>query len=60
MNNLKEYRLKKELSQQEVADKLKISVRQYQNYEADIAEPKYRQAKKLAKILGVKADKLFP
>lgn len=59
-NNLKQYRIAKKLSQQAVADKVGIVIRLYQYYEAGEREPAVHTAIKIAQILGVSVEDLFP
>lgn len=56
---LKNYRLKKHLTQREVADKLDISVRQYQRIEAGQSFPKESTLKLLENLFEVPYRVLF-
>ena len=56
---LKELRLNKRLSQQNIADVLKVSARAYQKYEYGTAEPNFDTLSKLADFYGVTADYLL-
>ncbi|MCT0449997.1 helix-turn-helix domain-containing protein [Lactococcus lactis] len=63
MNNLKEYREKKNLPQEKVAKLAGISIRVYQRYEQNEREPKISTAQQIAIALGIGAEnvhKLFP
>jgi len=55
-----ELRIKKGLSQSEVAKQAGISTRQYQRVEAGEHLPNVGPAIKIAKILGTTVEKLFP
>lgn len=54
-----ELRIKKGLSQSEVAKQAGISTRQYQRVEAGEHLPNVAPAIKIAKILGTTVEKLF-
>lgn len=56
---LKELRLDKNLSQQDVADILEVSARAYQKYEYGTAEPNFDNLSKLADFYGVSTDYLL-
>ena len=56
---LKELRLNKRLSQQNIADVLKVSARAYQKYEYGTAEPTFDTLSKLADFYGVTTDYLL-
>lgn len=56
---LKEIRLSKKLTQQEVADKINMSVQAYSHYETGRREPDNQTLKKLSDILGVSIDYLL-
>ena len=51
--NLKEVRKQTEFTQQEVADKLGVSLRTYQRYEIDGDGVDYKKLMQISKILGV-------
>lgn len=59
-NNLKKYREKKGLTQQELAKRIGVSRRTYQAYEADESTPNAFVANKLAKELDTTSVELFP
>ena len=59
VNQLKTKRVKKGLSQLEVAKQVKIDVRLYQRYEYNEREPKASIAIKLANILETTVEELF-
>ncbi|MDE5772301.1 MAG: helix-turn-helix domain-containing protein [Ruminococcus sp.] len=56
---LKELRLDKKLSQQDVADISEVSARAYQKYEYGTAEPNFDNLSKLADFYGVSTDYLL-
>lgn len=56
---LKELRLEKKLSQQNIADILKVSARAYQKYEYGTAEPTFDTLSQLADFYGVSTDYLL-
>lgn len=56
---LKELRIKKRLSQQNIADILKVSARAYQKYEYGTAEPTFDTLSKLSEFYGVTTDYLL-
>ena len=58
-NKLLEIRKEKGLSQKEVAEKAKICIRNYQNYEYGKALPKVEIALKLAEILEKSVEEIF-
>ncbi|KHM52779.1 hypothetical protein NZ47_02780 [Anaerovibrio lipolyticus] len=60
MNNLKKYREEKGYTQEMLAAKFNITVRSYQNYEADRKEPKIRLANRIAKFLGTTIIAIWP
>lgn len=55
---LKEFRVMKNLTQQQIADKLEINQKTYSNYENGRAEPSVQNLIKLAKLFGVSVDAL--
>ena len=57
--NLKEARLKKELSQKEVAEKIGVAKSTYSLYESGNREPNVDTIKKIADILDISADTLL-
>ena len=57
--NLKIARIKKKLTQQQLADMLELSKSTITNYEADKRQPDVFMIKKLAKILDVTGDYLI-
>lgn len=59
MNNLKKRRVELNLTQQQVADTLKMNIRLYQYYEADRREPSVRTAIRIAGVLKMPVEKLF-
>lgn len=59
MNYLKKRREELNLTQQQVADALKIGVRLYQYYESAQREPKVKIAIKIANVLQSTVEKLF-
>lgn len=58
-NKLKYYRLSKNLTQYELADKLKIHVASYQRLEYGTRKPKLVTALAIAKILNTTVEDLF-
>ena len=56
---LKEIRVSKKLSQNQLADKTGLHVTTIGNYEIDRREPKATQLKRLADALGVKMEAFF-
>lgn len=60
MNNLKEFRKNKKLSQQNLSDILGMNIRLYQYYEADEREPAVRTALRIARALDTTVEELFP
>lgn len=59
MNNLKEFRKNKKLSQQNLSDILGMNIRLYQYYEADEREPVVRTAIRIAKALDTTVEELW-
>ena len=57
--NLREARLRKKLTQQQVADKLGIAKSTYCQYETGASEPNVLRLKELAKILETTGDALL-
>lgn len=57
--NLKDARLKKNLSQKEVAEKIGVAKSTYSLYESGNREPNVDTIKKIADVLDVSADKLL-
>lgn len=57
--NLKEARLKKNLSQKEVAEKIGVAKSTYSLYESGNREPNVDTIKKIADVLDVSADQLL-
>lgn len=55
---LKEYRLKKGLTQEEVAIHLSIPKKTYQNYEREVREPDSVVLSSLADLYGISLDEL--
>lgn len=59
-NSLKYYRNKRKITQIEFAERIGISRRSYQYYEAGLMEPKIKIAKKMSIELGIPIEKVFP
>lgn len=59
-NRVKYYRIKKKLTQEEVARQLNISLRQFQNIESGKNATNIYTAIKLSKLLGTNVYSLFP
>ena len=57
--NLKEARIKKGLSQKEVADNIGVAKSTYSLYESGNREPNVQTIKKIADFLGISADELL-
>jgi len=55
---LKKYRKKAGLTQQEVAGELKISLQAYKHYEAGRRVPSLEMATKIADVFGITVDEL--
>lgn len=60
MSNLKEYRVKNNLSQNTVAQAAKITLRMYQYYEAGTKTPTVYVAIRIARALNTTVEELFP
>ncbi|MGT2624846.1 helix-turn-helix domain-containing protein [Streptococcus pluranimalium] len=58
-DRLKELRIQKKLTQQELADLLKVNRVTYRNYETGTNEPKFRTLLELGKIFNVTTDYLL-
>lgn len=58
-DNLKEARLKRNLSQKEVADQIGVAKSTYSLYESGNREPSVQTIKKIADVLNVSADELL-
>ena len=58
-DNLKEARLKRNLSQKEVADQIGVAKSTYSLYESGNREPSVQAIKKIADVLNVSADELL-
>lgn len=58
-NNLQKYRKWRGLTQQELANKAKISMRLICQIENDYKLPKYQIRKKLCNIFGINQNQLF-
>ena len=56
MNNLRDYRIKKGLTQRELALKVGLSEQAYQRYEYGLRKPNVVTAINIAKVLGVGGD----
>lgn len=56
---LKELRLKKGLTQQQIADEIGVNRGSYSNWEKGKREPSYENLVKLADLLEVSLDSLF-
>lgn len=57
--NLKNARLKKGLSQKDVAEKIGVAKSTYSLYESGSREPNVQTIKKISDVLGVSADDLL-
>ena len=58
-DNLKEARLKRNLSQKEVADQIGVAKSTYSLYESGNREPSVQTIKKIADVLNVSDDELL-
>ncbi len=58
-NNIKEYRVKKQLTQQQLADLVNVSSRTIISLEKGQYNPSVLLAYELAKIFGLKIEELF-
>lgn len=58
-DNLKEARLKRNLSQKEVADQIGVAKSTYSLYESGNREPSVQTIKKISDVLNVSADELL-
>lgn len=58
-NNVKEYRMKKKLTQQQLADLVKVSSRTIISLEKGQYNPSVLLAHELAEIFGLKIEELF-
>lgn len=58
-NHLKRRRLLLNMTQQDVADKAKVSVRTYQAYEQDLREPSVFVAIRIANVLRSNCESLW-
>ena len=58
-NNVREYRMEKQLTQQQLADLVKVSSRTIISLEKGQYNPSVLLAHKLAKIFGLKIEELF-
>lgn len=59
INNIKKIRIQNNKTQEELARKLDISLRSYQNIENNIQTPSVITALKLAKILNTTVENLY-
>ena len=59
MQTVRAWRRAKEISQEEMADKLKIHVNTYQNWESEPDKISISNAKKIAEIFGVSLDEIL-
>jgi len=59
LKKLKLLRMEKELTQEEMALKLKLSPSTYKSYEQGTREPNISTLKKIAEILKCKVDKII-
>lgn len=58
-SGLKEARKAMSMSQKEIAEYLRISLKQYQRYESGKIQPPVNLAIKLARLFGVSVEDLF-
>ena len=59
MNRIKEFRKKKNLSQSDVAEKMKVKQNTFSQWENDIRIPNVKQAINLAEILETTVESLY-
>jgi transcriptional regulator with XRE-family HTH domain len=59
MQNLKNERRLRKLTQAQLAKALKVSLTTYQNWENGITEPRFEKLKELSKYLNVSTDYLL-
>lgn len=59
MNNLKEVRENKKMTQEELGDVLGLSQETISQYEAGTRTPNIHMAKKIAEFFGVKVEDIF-
>jgi transcriptional regulator with XRE-family HTH domain len=59
MQTVMAWRRAKEISQEEMADRLKIHVNTYQNWESEPDKISIGNAKKIAEIFGVSLDEIL-
>lgn len=59
MNNIRNYRKKKKLSQNELANNINVKQNTISQWEKDIRIPNVRQAIRLAKILETTVENLY-
>ncbi|MBQ8497804.1 MAG: helix-turn-helix transcriptional regulator [Clostridia bacterium] len=59
LNKLKEIRIKKGLTQKQVADAVGIETSAYQRYERDSTLPSVTTACKIAKVIGVTVEEIW-
>jgi len=58
-NNIKKYRKAKNITQEEMADKLNVSRQSYINYENGDTEPSFDTLKNISRILNTSIDDLL-
>lgn len=58
-NNLSKYRIWKNITQEELSKKLKISTTELRNIEVDYKYPKYQTRAKICKYFNVSQDQMF-
>ncbi len=59
MNRIKEFRKKKNLSQSDLAEKMKVKQNTFSQWENDIRIPNVKQALNLAEILETTVESLY-
>lgn len=57
-NTLRKYRKKKQLTQQQLADKLEVTFGNVSKYEANLSYPTFEKLRALSAVLGISLDEL--
>lgn len=59
MKGMQKKRIEKNLTQEQVANELKLNIKTYRNYEQGLREPKIELLKKFATFFGCTIDELL-